>query len=99
MNAKSIIASVSLLLAAGGAFAAPADENEATADQAFLAQAAATHTLTRAEVIADTLAARKAGLLDTNEAYTDIAYLAPRTRTADVKAQMAAKSAKGSTAQ
>jgi len=99
MNAKSIIASVSLLLAAGAAFAAPADENEATADQAFLAQAAATHSLTRAEVIAETLAARKAGQLDTNEAYTDIAYLAPRAKSADVKAQMVAKSAKGSSAQ
>ena len=99
MNAKSFIASVSLLLAAGAAFAAPADENEATADQAFLAQAAATHTLTRAQVIAETLAARQAGQLDTNEAYTDIAYLAPRARSADVKARLAATSAAGNTAQ
>lgn len=99
MNAKSIIASVSLLLAAGAAFAAPADENEASFDQAFRAQAAATSTLTRAQVIAETQAARKAGLLDTNEAYTDIAYLAPRAKTADVKAQLAAKPVKGNTAQ
>lgn len=99
MNAKSIIASVSLLLAAGTAFAAPADQNEASFDQAFRAQAAATHSLSREQVVAETLAARKAGLLDTNEAYSDIAYMAPRAKTADVKAQLAAKSAKVNTAQ
>jgi hypothetical protein len=100
MNAKSIIASVSLLLAAGAAFAAPSDQNEASFDQAFRAEAAAnTSSLTREQVIAETLAARKAGLLDTNEAYQDIAYLAPRAKSPNVKAQLAAKSAKGNSAQ
>ena len=99
MNAKSIIASVSLLLAAGAAFAVPSDQNEASFDQAFRDQAAATSSLTRAQVIAETLAARKAGLLDTNEAYTDIAYMAPRPKSAAVKAQLAAKPVKGNSAQ
>ncbi|NGZ83078.1 DUF4148 domain-containing protein [Duganella aceris] len=98
MNAKSIIASVPFLLAAGAAFAAPSDENEASFDQAFRTQAAATSSVTREQVIAETLAARKAGLLDTNEAYTDIAYLAPRPKSANVKAQMAAKPAKDNSA-
>ena len=118
MNAKSIIASVSFLLAGGAAFAAPAeqltreqviaetiaarnagqlDQSEADIDRGFLAQTGAS-SLTRAQVIAETIAARNAGELDTNEAYLDPAYQAPR-RTAGVKAQLAAKSVKGSSAQ
>jgi hypothetical protein len=31
--------------------------------------------------VADTIAARKAGLLDTNEAYQDPAYMAPSAKT------------------
>ena len=95
MNAKSIIASVSLLVAAGAAFAAPAD-NEAEFDAAFRNQSAS--TLTREQVKADTIAALKSGALDRNEATDDIAYQAPRAKTPEVKAQLAAKAAK-STAQ
>jgi hypothetical protein len=120
MNAKSLIASVSLLLAAGAAFAAPAaqvtreqviaetvaardagqlDQNEASLDQAFLARATpSTGGLTRAQVIAETIAARNAGELDINDAYMDPAFQSPR-KSAYVKAQLAAKSAKGNTAQ
>lgn len=97
MNTKAILASVALLLAAGSTFAA--DTNEAAVDQAFRNNNA-TSTLSRAQVKADTIAARKAGLLDTNEAYQDIAYMAPRSKSADVKALLAAsKAAKSNTAQ
>ena len=95
MNAKSIIASVSLLVAAGAAFAAPAD-NEAAFDSAFRNQGVS--TLTREQVKAETIAALKSGALDRNEATDDIAYQAPRSKTPDVKAQLAAKAVK-STAQ
>ena len=119
MNAKSIIASVSLLLAAGAAFAAPAeqltreqviaqtvaarnagelDQTEASLDQAFLNQASNGSGLTRAQVIAETIAARNAGELDVNDAYLDPAFQAPR-KSAAVKAQLAAKSAKATSAQ
>jgi hypothetical protein len=98
MNTKSIFAAVTLLVAAGSTFAA--DRNEAVFDQTFLDGAAATSKLTREQVKAETIAARKAGQLDTNEAYQDIAYMAPRPKNADVKAQLAAKpAAKGNTAQ
>lgn len=94
MNAKALFAAVALL-AAGSTFAA--DTNEASFDQTFLHSG--TSTLTRAQVKADTLAARKAGLLDTNEAYQDVAYMAPRAKSAEVKAQLAAKpAAQGNTA-
>jgi hypothetical protein len=59
MNAKHIIASVSLLVAAGAAFAAPqlnVPDVRAT-----------TPTLSRAEVQAEVIRARKAGELDLNE--------------------------------
>jgi hypothetical protein len=94
MNAKSIIASISLLVAAGAASAAPTD-NEATFDAAFRNQAAS--TLTREQVKAEIIAARQAGELDRNEATDDVAYLQPRAKTADVKAQLAAKSSKSNT--
>jgi hypothetical protein len=55
--------------------------------------------LTRAQVIAETIAARNAGELDVNDAYLDPAYHAPRAKSASVKAQLAAKQVKGSTAQ
>jgi hypothetical protein len=118
MNAKSIIASVSLLLAAGAAFAAPAEQlsreqviaetvaarnagqlnqSEADLDRGFLTQAGTGSGLTRAQVIAETIAARNAGELDTNEAYLD-PFLSPR-KSAGVKAQLAAKTSKGNTAQ
>jgi hypothetical protein len=94
MNTKALFAAVALL-AAGSSFAA--DTNEASFDQTFLNRSAS--TLTREQVKAETLAARKAGLLDSNEAYLDVAYMTPRARSADVKAQMAAKPAKqGNTA-
>jgi hypothetical protein len=65
MNAKAILAAAALLIAAGSTFAA--DTNEAAFDQAF--RNTGTSTLTREQVIAETIAARKAGLLDINEAY------------------------------
>lgn len=95
MNTKAMLASVVLLLAAGSSFAA--DTSEADFDQAFRTNTG-TSTLTRAQVKAETLAARKAGLLDINDAYQDIAYMAPRAKAADVKAQLAAKQSKDSTA-
>lgn len=120
MNAKSIIASVSLLLAAGAAFAAPSeqltreevvaqtiaarnagqlDQNEASFDQDFLARnTPSAGGLTRAQVIAETIAARNAGELDINDAYMDPSFQTPR-KSAGVKAQLAAKSVKGNTAQ
>jgi hypothetical protein len=94
MNTKALFAAVALL-AAGSTFAA--DTNEASFDQTFLNGGKS--TLTRAQVKAETLAARKAGLLDTNEAYQDVAYMAPRAKSAEVKAQLAAKTvAAGNTA-
>lgn len=88
MNTKALIAAVALL-AAGSTFAA--DANEASFDQTFLNGGKS--TLTRAQVKAETLAARQAGLLNTNEAYQDVAYMAPRAKSAEVKAQLAAKPA------
>jgi hypothetical protein len=85
MNTKALIAAVALL-AAGSTFAA--DATEAGFDQTFLN--GGNSTLTRAQVKAETLAARKAGLLNTNEAYQDVAYMAPRAKSAEVKAQLAA---------
>lgn len=94
MNTKALFAAV-VLLAAGSTFAA--DTSEASFDQTFLNGGKS--TLTRAQVKAETLAARKAGLLDTNEAYQDVAYMAPRAKSAAVKAQLAAKpAAQGNTA-
>lgn len=94
MNTKAILASLALLAAAGSTFAA--DTSEASFDQTF--RDSGKSTVTRAQVKAQTIAARKAGLLDTNEAYQDIAYMAPRSKSADVKAQLAAKPAQGNTA-
>ena len=93
MNAKSILASVSLLLAAGGAFAqGPVEQNEVTADIANAKPVAS--TVTRAQVKADTLAAIQAGALERNEATTDVAYQPPRGKSAGVEARLAAKSVK-----
>lgn len=119
MNVKSILASVSLLVAADAAFAqGPAaqltreqviaetvaaraagqlDQNEATINQSFLA--ASTSTRSRADVVAETIAARDAGELDRNEAYDDVSYMTPRAKNANVKAQLAAKTVKGASAQ
>ncbi|HWW71115.1 MAG TPA: DUF4148 domain-containing protein [Duganella sp.] len=119
MNVKSIIASVSLLVAAGAAFAqGPAgqltreqviaetvaaraagqlDQNEATINQSFAS--ASTGTLSRADVKAQTIAAREAGELERNDAYDDVSYMSPRARSANVKAQLAAKTAQGGSAQ
>lgn len=95
MNTRTILA-VAALLAAGSSFAS--DYSEATFDQA-LRNTGSTSTLTREQVKAETIAARKAGLLDTNEAYLDIAYMAPRPKSAEVKAQLAVKPAEqGNTA-
>lgn len=117
MNAKSIIASVSLLVAAGAAFAqgpsgqltreqviaetvaaraaGQLDQNESTINQSFVNAPAG--TLSREDVKAQAIAARNAGELDRNEAYDDVAYMSPRARNANVKAQMAAKTAQGGT--
>ena len=98
MNAKSIIASVSLLLAAGAAFAqGPVEQNEVTAD---IANAKPTpSTVTRAQVKAETIAALRAGLLEQNEVTTDVAYVAPRGKKARVDVQLAARNAQGNQAQ
>ncbi|MYM70380.1 DUF4148 domain-containing protein [Pseudoduganella sp. FT55W] len=95
MNTKAILAAATLMIAAGSSFAA--DTSEAAFDQTFLSSAKS--TLTREEVKAATIAARDAGQLDTNEAYQDIAYMAPRAKSAEVKAQLAAKQQKDKTAQ
>jgi hypothetical protein len=87
MNTKAILAAATLMIAAGSAFAA--DTSEAAFDQTFLNSSKS--TLTREQVKAETIAARQAGQLDSNEAYQDIAYMAPRAKSADVKAQLAAK--------
>jgi hypothetical protein len=87
MNAKAIFAAATLLIAAGSTFAA--DTNEAAIDQAF--RNTGTSTLTREQVIAETIAARNAGLLDINDAYQDPAHIAPAQKKAEVKAQLAAK--------
>ncbi|TFW24878.1 DUF4148 domain-containing protein [Duganella callida] len=85
MKIQSILVSTALLIATGAAFA----QSEAEFDLAFRKQAAS--TLTREQVKADTVAARAAGQLDTNEANQDIAYMAPRAKNGKVQAQMAAK--------
>lgn len=98
MNAKSIIASLSLLLAAGASYAqGPVEQNEATADIAYTNPAPS--TVTRAQIKSETLAAIKAGALEQNEATADIAYQAPRAKTPYVDAQLAAKAVKGNSAQ
>jgi len=98
MNAKSIIASVSLLLAAGAAFAqGPVEQNEVTADIANIKSAPS--TVTRAQVKAETIAAIQAGALEQNEVTSDVAYVAPRGKTARVEAQLAAKTVKDRNAQ
>ena len=97
MNTQSIIASLSLLLAAGATYAqGPVEQNEATADIAYTSPAPS--SVTRAQVKSETLAAIKAGALEQNEATADIAYQAPRARTPYVDAQLAAKAAEGSRA-
>lgn len=94
MNTKAILSAVALLVAAGSTYAA--DTNEAAFDQAFLKSG--TSTLTREQVKAEVIAARKAGTLDINDAYQDPAFMAPRAKTAEVKAQLAAKQTKDSAA-
>lgn len=93
MNTKALFAAAALL-AAGTAFAG--DSSEAAFDQAFLNNTG-TSTVTREQVRAEVIAARKAGQLDTNEAYQDVAYMVPRSQTAQVKAQLAAKPAASDT--
>ncbi|HEX5342214.1 MAG TPA: DUF4148 domain-containing protein [Duganella sp.] len=94
MKAKAIFAAA-LFIAAGSTFAA--DTNEAAFDQAF--RNTGTSTLTREQVIAETIAARKAGLLDINDAYQDIAYQATQQKNAQVQAQqLAAKQDKAKSA-
>ena len=94
MKAKAIFAAA-LFIAAGSTFAA--DTNEAAFDQAF--RNTGTSTLTREQVIAETIAARKAGLLDINDAYQDIAYQATQQKNAQVQAQqLAAKQEKDKSA-
>lgn len=94
MNTKAILAAA-LLIAAGSTFAA--DTSEASFDQAFRSNTA-TSGLTREQVKAETIAARKAGLLDINDAYQDVAYMNARPKAAEVKAaQLAAKPTQDST--
>jgi predicted RNA-binding protein Jag len=90
MNTKALFAAAALLVAAGSTFAA--DTSEAAFDQAFRNNTG-TSSLTREQVKAEVIAARKSGLLDINDAYQDVAYMAARqsqTRSADVKAQQLA---------
>ncbi len=93
MNTKAILAAAALFVAAGSTFAA--DTNEAAFDQLARSN---TSTLTREQVKAEVIAARKAGLLDINDAYQDPAFMAPRPKNAEVKAQLAAKQDKDSSA-
>jgi len=89
MNTKALFAAAALFVAAGSTFAA--DTSEAAFDQAFRNNTSS--TLTREQVKAEVIAARKAGLLDINDAYQDVAYMAARqsqTRSADVQAQQLA---------
>lgn len=96
MKAQALIATVALLAAVGSTFAA--DTSEAAFDQAFRNNTGAS-TLTREQVKADTIAARKAGLLDTNEVTQDVAYIASHSnKNADVKARLATRQTKDNTA-
>lgn len=90
MNAKHIIASVSLLIAAGAAFAEPAELN-------FPTQAAKVQTgLTRAQVQADVLQARAEGTLEFSEVnYPPLVAASTTLTRAQVKADVIAARANG----
>ena len=90
MNTKHIIASVSLLFAAGAALAEPAELN-------FPNQVATQHSgLTREQVKADVLQARAAGELDTSEVnYPSLAPAPTALTRAQVKAGVVAAPADG----
>ena len=92
MNTKAILAAA-LLVAAGGSFAA--DSYEAAYDQAIISNKSPS-TLTREQVKAEVIAARQAGTLEINDAYPDPFFNAPRAKTAEVKAQLAARQNKDS---
>lgn len=88
MNIKSIVASVSLLFAAGAALAAPAELN-------FPQQGGTPSGITRTEVRADVIAARDAGRLEQSEAaLPELAQPTVLTR-AQVRAEVIAARAAG----
>lgn len=89
MNIKQIVASVSLLMAAGAAMAAPAELN-------FPSAAVQKSSSTREQVKADTLAARASGSLDVSEASAGKQTSQPSIRSrADVRAETLAALASG----
>jgi hypothetical protein len=89
MNAKHIIASVSLLVAAGAAFAAPAELN-------FPDLRANTSTVSRAEVQAEAIRARNAGDLDFTEVnYPPLVATTSHLSREQVRAEVIAARAEG----
>lgn len=109
MNAKSIIASVSLLFAAGAALADEGLTREQVRAETLAAIQAgqidnseaaqditkpSPSSVTREQVKAETLAAIAAGKLEHNELYDSGTYMVPLVKTANVKAQLAANAAK-----
>ncbi len=109
MNAKTIIASVSLLFAAGAAMADTGLTREQVQQQTLAAIQAgqlerseaaldnvqlSASAVSRAQVKADTLAAIAAGQLEHSEARDSQSYMVPLVKTADVTAQLAAYAAK-----
>jgi hypothetical protein len=90
MNAKHIIASVSLLVAAGAAFAAPADLNFPDL------RANASSTVSRAEVRAEAIRARNAGELNFTEAnYPPVYATTSNVSREQVRAEVVAARANG----
>lgn len=90
MNVKNILASVSLLIAAGAAMAQPAELNF---PGAAVQQKS---SLTREQVKAEVLAARAAGELDFNDVTYPLQQAQPSVRTrADVKAEVLVARAAG----
>lgn len=88
MNIKNIVASVSLLFAAGAALAEPADLN-------FPTLGGAPSSVSRAEVKAEVIAARSAGQLDQSEVVIyETAQPSTLTR-AEVRAEVIAARAAG----
>jgi uncharacterized membrane protein YebE (DUF533 family) len=89
MNAKHIIASVSLLVAAGAAFAAPAELN-------FPDLRADTSTVSRAAIQAEAIRARNAGELDFTEVnYPPLVATSSHLSREQVRAEVATARADG----
>jgi hypothetical protein len=109
MNAKTIIASVSLLFAAGAAMADSGLTREQVQQQTLAAIQAGqlerseaaldnvqitVSAVTGEQVKANTLAAIAAGQLDHSEARDSQTFMVPLVKTGNVKAQLAANAAK-----